>query len=126
MLINLLITFSPNRISMNNLYGFEDKRVLVLLEQAAAKQKEVQLRLDALNSLKQLVEEQSIILQPVLLQTISSLLRDSVNEIKEWIVDFMDFAFVKIGLPRTLRKDSMFLFDFNWKFLFITYYLSFK
>src|SRR3954453_876156 len=98
--------------NMNNSYGFEDKRVLALLDQATDKQKEVQLRLDALNSFKQLVGEQSIILQPELLHTISSLLRDSVSEIKEWTVDFMDFAFMKIGLPRALRKDSMFSFFF--------------
>jgi hypothetical protein len=97
---------------MNNPYGSEDKRVLMLLDQATDKQKEVQLRLDALESFKQLVEEQSIILQPELLLTISSLLRDSVNEVKEWIVDFMDFAYMKLGLPRALRKDSMFLFFF--------------
>lgn len=95
---------------MSNTYAFEDKRVSVLLDQATDKQKEVQTRLDALNSFKQLVEEQSIILQPEILHTISGLLRDSVNEIKEWIVDFLDFTFMKIGLSRTLRKDSMFLF----------------
>ncbi|RGB39636.1 Symplekin tight junction protein C terminal-domain-containing protein [Rhizophagus diaphanus] len=92
---------------MNNTYVFEDKRVSVLLDQATEKQKEVQTRLDALNSFKQLVEEQSIILQPEILHTISGLLRDSVNEIKEWIVDFLDFTFMKIGLSRTLRKDSL-------------------
>ncbi|RIA86530.1 Symplekin tight junction protein C terminal-domain-containing protein [Glomus cerebriforme] len=92
---------------MNNSHVFEDKRVSVLLDQAAEKQKEVQLRLDALNSFKQLVGEQSIILQPEILHKISGLLRDSVSEIKEWIVDFMDYAFMRIGLPRTLRKDSL-------------------
>ncbi|CAG8519141.1 618_t:CDS:10, partial [Funneliformis mosseae] len=95
---------------MNNPYGFEDKRVYVfldLLDQATDRQKEVQLRLDALNSLKQLVGEQVNILQPDLLYRISGFLRDSVNEIKEWTVEFMEFAFMKIGLSRTLRKDSL-------------------
>ncbi|GES80155.1 hypothetical protein RCL_jg23105.t1 [Rhizophagus clarus] len=92
---------------MSNTYVFEDRRVSVLLDQATEKQKELQARLDALNSFKQLVEDQSIILQAEILHAISGLLRDSVNEIKEWIVDFLDFAFMKFGLSRTLRKDSL-------------------
>src|SRR6266542_2162048 len=91
--------------SIDNPYGFGDKRLLALLDlldQAADRQKEVQPRLDALNSLKQIVGEQINILQPELLHRISGLLQDSVNEIKEWIIEFMDFAFMKIGLPRAL------------------------
>ncbi|CAG8482736.1 6344_t:CDS:10, partial [Diversispora eburnea] len=104
---------------MDNQYVIKDSRILVLLDRATDSQKDQQLRVEALISLQQLIENEKQLLEFGLLEKISVLIKDSISEIREWTIDFFECenqhdasslwniaTFIKIHIMRFFDSDD--------------------
>ncbi|CAG8483351.1 11018_t:CDS:10 [Dentiscutata erythropus] len=92
---------------MDTQYSIQDNRINVLFDRASDSKKDQQLRIEALISFQQIVENEKHLLEPGLFQIICGFLKDSMFEIREWTIDFLEYAFTTCGLNRSLLKDSL-------------------
>ncbi|CAG8794128.1 2268_t:CDS:1, partial [Gigaspora rosea] len=86
-------------------YSIQDNRINVLFDRASDNKKDQQLRIEALISFQQIIENEKHLLEPGLFQIICGFLKDSMFEIREWTIDFLEYAFTTCGLNRSLLKD---------------------
>ncbi|CAG8541921.1 297_t:CDS:10, partial [Gigaspora margarita] len=88
-------------------YSIQDNRINVLFDRASDSKKDQQLRIEALISFQQIIENEKHLLEPGLFQIICGFLKDSMFEIREWTIDFLEYSFTTCGLNRSLLKDSL-------------------
>ncbi|CAG8550268.1 1126_t:CDS:1, partial [Scutellospora calospora] len=74
-------------------YSVQDNRINVLFDRASDIKKDQQLRIEALISFQQIIENEKHLFEPGLFQIICGFLKDSMLEIREWTIDFLEFTF---------------------------------
>ncbi|RHZ62428.1 hypothetical protein Glove_340g38 [Diversispora epigaea] len=91
---------------MDNQYVIKDSRIIVLLDRATDSQKDQQLRVEALISLQQLIENEKQLLEFGLLEKISVLIKDPISEIREWTIDFFEWVLCRGSVYNRLQKKE--------------------
>lgn len=104
---------------MDNQYTIKDNRILVLLDRATDSQKDQQLRVEALISLQQLIENEKHLLEFGLFEKLGVLIKDSVSEIREWTIDFFEWVLCRGSVYDRLQKKECILFLTKTLILFI-------